>query len=259
MNHLSKKIGILGNGMVGSTLLKWFKNALVFDVDPKRSINSAEEIDHLTEIVFICVPTPFSHSKNEFDLSIVDEAISMLKGPKTIIIKSTVVPGTTQYLQDKYPKHLFLFNPEFLTEKTALNDFLNPEMQIVGYTNKSKKIANKILKLLPKSSFENITDAKNAESIKYFRNCFYATKVVFANQFYDYCKKENIDYETVKDAVKHDSMISPSHLEIFHQGGRGAGGKCLAKDLSAFTEFSKLPLLKFVNKLNIQYLKESKK
>jgi UDP-glucose 6-dehydrogenase len=132
-------------------------------------------------------------------------------------------------------------------------------MQIVGYTNKSKGIAQKILNILPKAEFKLITEAINAEAIKYFRNCFYATKVVFANQFFDYCQEKDIDYEEVKDAVKHDKMISPNHLEIFHQGGRGAGGKCLSKDLAAFASVSNLPLLKKVEVLNRQYLSKSKK
>jgi UDPglucose 6-dehydrogenase len=252
-------IAIIGYGMVGSTLGSWFKNALIYDVDPQRSKNSLKEINQKCEYIFICVPTPFNKKNNQFDLSLVRKAISLIKGSKNIIIKSTILPGTTNLLQEEFANHAFLFSPEFLTEKTAKEDFQKPNMQILGYTKKSKSIANQIMNILPKAPYSLVTKAENAEAIKYFRNSFYATKVVFANQFYDFCQNSDIEYNVVKNAVKNDEMIAPSHLEIFHQGGRGAGGKCLSKDLKALAVLSKLPLLKCVVEANEEYLNISKK
>lgn len=251
-----KTIGILGNGMVGSTLASWFTEALVFDVDPKRRKNSLEEINQAAEIVFIAVPTPY---QGKFDLSYVEDAIKSLAPGKTIVIKSTVLPGTTEGLQKKHADQAFLFNPEFLTEKTALNDFLHPVMQLVGFTTKSKKLAPAVLKMLPKAKISKVMSSQQAEAVKYFRNCFYATKVIFANQFYDYCQANSLSYDAIKDIVRHDPMVGENHLEIFHQGGRGAGGKCLPKDLAALMDVSQLPLLKKVHQINQEYLSLSKK
>ncbi|MBD3279278.1 MAG: hypothetical protein GF390_01040 [Candidatus Pacebacteria bacterium] len=254
-----KNIAILGNGMVGSVLHQWFKQALVYDVVPQRRVHSLEEVNQQAEWVFVCVPTPFDQQAKSFDLSLVEQAVESLNGKKVIIIKSTVLPGTTQKLQQKYTQHRFLVNPEFLTEKTAWQDFVKPEMQLVGCVSKSDhKLAKKVLASLPQAKLAKLVASQTAEAVKYFRNCFYATKVVYANQFFDFCQQQQINYEQVKSIVKHDKMIAPYHLEIFHQGGRGAGGKCLAKDLAGFSKFSQLPLLKKVNKLNKQYLKTRK-
>ena len=258
-NSKKLSIGIMGNGVVGSTLLSWFPEALCYDVDVSRRKNEINELEEKAEYIIIAVPTPFDLKKGEFDPSYVNEAIEQFSSSKVFIIKSTCVPGTTDWLQKKYPQHTFLINPEFLTEKTAQHDFLHPDMQILGYTEKSKHLAERVLAVLPKAPVSEIVPAKVAEAVKYFRNCFYATKVVFANQFYDFCEKTGIDYDKVKDIVQYDKMIGSNHLDIFHQGGRGAGGKCLAKDLSAFTILSNLPLFVATNKLNREYLKLSEK
>ena len=252
----SKQIGIIGNGMVGSTLATWFDRALIYDIDPERSPNSLSELNEQSEIIFVAVPTPFN---DQFDLSLVEKAVDSIEGSKAIVIKSTVLPGTTTKLQQKYDQHQFIFNPEFLTEKTAKKDFLHPKMQLVGYTNQSQKIAPKILQLLPTAPLSKILKAEEAEAVKYFRNTFYATKVVFANQFFDFCQNTDLDYEVIKEIVKQDPMVGPNHLEIFHQGGRGAGGKCLAKDLAAFSNLTKTSFFNFINKLNQEYLNETNK
>ena len=242
------KIAIVGLGMVGGALSKWFKDAILHD-PPKGTVGDLEQAD----VIFICVPTPYN---NGFDLSMVKQAVGDIGGNKIIVIKSTVLPGTIDKFQEEYPQHKFLFNPEFLTEATADQDMRYPDRQIIGYTKESFTIAQDIMMMLPQAPFERIVPAKEAEMIKYFNNCWFATKVIFANQIYDLCQKMGIDYDVVKLGASADKrMTGTSHLEVWHNGYRGVGGKCLPKDLSALIQYADenkvdMSLLKEVNKIN---------
>lgn len=253
------KISICGVGMVGGAILRYFQkkpNYEIFQFD-KKGLGSIEEINK-GDFIYMCLPTPYVEGKG-CDTSIVEEVVSKIKGNKVIIIKSTVTPGTTQKLQDKYPQHKFLFNPEFLTEVTADNDMAYPDRQIVGYTEQSYTIAKDVLQQLPLAPFERIMKSEEAEMVKYYGNNWFAVKVVFANQMYDLCQKVGIDYEVVKDGAAADKRIGRTHLDPIHKGGRGAGGKCLRKDLGATVEFARkngvpLPLLETTQKLNDELL-----
>lgn len=233
------KIGVAGVGMVGGAIKRYFErkpNYKVFIYD-KKGLGSIKELNE-AEFIYACLPTPYIEGKG-CDTSIVEEVVSQIKGKKVIIIKSTVTPGTTQKLQDKYPQHKFLFNPEFLTEVTADNDMTYPDRQIIGYTKQSYTIAKDVLQQLPLAPFERIVKSEEAEMIKYFGNNWFAVKVVFANQMYELCTKVGIDYEVVKDSAAADKRIGRTHLDVLHKGGRGAGGKCLRKDLGATVEFAR--------------------
>ena len=252
---LDFKIGIMGLGMVGGALKKYFesKGAELYFYDKGDNFGSVDEVNK-SDVIFICVPTPYD-AKIGFDLSCVEDACLNIFGNKIIVIKSTILPGTTKKLQQKYPQHKFLFNPEFLTEATADQNMQHPDRQIVGYTKQSHSIAGNILQVLPLSAFEKIMPATEAEMIKYFSNTWYSTKVIFANQMYDLCQKLGIDYEIIKEAAAADKMISSSHLEIFHKGYRGYGGKCLSKDIKALIKFAdqigvNLKLHKTVEEIN---------
>ncbi len=267
-NKNNKKVGIIGVGFVGksfslATIRGYLKGVVTSPVlyDKYRGIGSIEEINK-ADIIFLCVPTPYD-KKIGFDVSAVEDAFSILKGNKTIIIKSTVIPGTTERLQKKYPNHKIIFSPEFLRAETAEKDVLNPFEQVVGYTKKSKGIAKKILQILPKAPYEFIVPATEAEVFKYFSNTFLATKVIFANQFYDLCQKLNIDYERVKGMARVSPRFGFSHFEIFMDGFRGYKGACLPKDTKALIQLGdkikvSMDLLKQVDKINEKLLKLKK-
>lgn len=233
-------IAIMGTGMVGGALDRYLKtqniDALLYDPPKgKKDINALNKAD----IIFICVPTPYYLDGSGFDDSYLNEAIQTIKTPgKTLVLKSTIIPGTTDTFQDKFPQHKFLFNPEFLTEVTADFDMQHPMRQIIGYTSQSRQDAEMVIGLLPRAPFEKIIPAKTAELIKYFGNAFYALKVTYANQMYDLCEKLGIDYEHVKECAQAEPMIGKTHLEIFHKGYRGYGGKCLPKDTRAIIQLA---------------------
>src|SRR3989344_4013603 len=191
------KIGIIGVGILGGAVKSYFedKDYQVFCYDKFKGIGSVEELNN-ANIIFICVPTP-RKADNSCDISIVDEVIGYIAGRnKIVVIKSTVPPFTTDMLQSKYDKHWLFFNPEFLTEKRANDDFRSPKIQLVGYTSKylNVSLAHYVLKILPIAGFSKVMPAAAAEMFKYVRNCQLATKNVFFGQIYDLCRKTGIDY-----------------------------------------------------------------
>ncbi len=238
-NESKYRIGIMGIGMVGGALNYYFETAGVrtYIYDKYKRLGSIDEVNN-ADVIFVCVPTPFDEKKNGFDVSFVSDAIDSLGGEKIIVIKSTVLPGTTEKLQKKFDRHKFLFNPEFLVEKTAKKDMCNPDRQIVGFTHKSADIAENVMKLLPEAPFQKIISATEAEMVKYFANTFLATKVIFANQIYDICQKLGIDYDVAKECAAADRRIGPSHLDVNFDNYRGYGGKCLPKDMKAFIQLA---------------------
>ena len=258
------KTAIIGCGMVGGALARVIDNPILYD--PPKGIGNIDDVNEC-DVVFICVPTP-----SECDLTIMEDVISKLKltkiyhhpvedpqdieeKGKIVVIKSTVLPGTTDYFQEKYPQHKFLFNPEFLTEATADQDMKYPDRQLIGYTDRSFTVAGDIMLMLPLAPFERIVPAKEAEMAKYYNNAWFSTKVIFANQIYDICKATGIDYDKVRDMAAADKRVGRSHLDVWHKGYRGFGGKCLPKDLDAIIKFAKdnntkVSLLEEVKKIN---------
>ena len=257
---MKNKIGIIGIGVVGEAVASVMPNAVLYD--KYKKIGSIKEINK-ANIIFICVPTPWTKKKG-FDLSAIEDAFSIISGRKIIVIKSTVLPGTTEKMQKKYSQHKVLFNPEFLRQLNAKKEMKMPFEQIIGYTKKSKSVANKILKILPKAPAEFIVLAKEAEMFKYFSNVFLSAKVVFANQIYDLCKKLDIDYEKVKEIAEVSPKFAFTHFNIFSDGYRGYRGACLPKDIKSFIQLGDkvgvdLKLLKSVEKINQELLKKNKK
>lgn len=228
--------------MVGGSLSRYLRevrNIEHVSYDPPMGLDNVDEIN-TADIIFVCVPTPYNSDNGGFDLSYVDQALSVLREGKIIVIKSTVLPGTTNTYQVRYPQHKFLFNPEFLTEATADFDTRNPGRQILGFTTESKDVAKEVMELLPQAQFSKIIPAMESEMVKYFNNCFYALKVSFANQVYDLCQSLDIDYNLVKEcAVTSAPMMGENHWDVFHKEYRGYGGKCLPKDVRSLIQIAK--------------------
>jgi len=258
-----KKIGIIGVGMVGSAVARYFENVKgikPFLYDNGKNLGSTQKINE-AEVIFICVPTPLDKEKNYFDKSYLEDAFSKIEGSKIVVIKSTTLPGITEYFQQKYPQHKILCNPEFLTEATADQDMCYPDRQILGYTKKSYDIAGDVMQILPLAPFEKILPATEAEMVKYFGNTWFATKVIFANQIFDLCQKLGINYERIMEAAAADKRIGRTHLEVWHKGKRGFAGKCIPKDMKAFIKFAEkwgidLKIHKVVDEINDKLLKD---
>ncbi|GIW67079.1 MAG: hypothetical protein KatS3mg095_0977 [Candidatus Parcubacteria bacterium] len=258
-----QQIGIIGLGIVGKTLFDWLKKKKfeVYGYDKFKNIGSLEEVNK-AKIIFLCLPTPYN-PKTGYDLSALEENIKYFKQPKIFVIKSTVLPGTTEYFQKKHKIHKFLHNPEFLREKYPFEDFIKPAIQLVGYTQKSKNLAKQILKLLPQAPYTKIVDSKISELAKLAINDFLALKVIFANQIYDLCQKLKINYDELREIFENEPRLGKTHFKVFYEGYRGFGGKCLPKELKATlvlykSKKVKADLLEIVDKINYNLLKKQK-
>jgi UDPglucose 6-dehydrogenase len=234
------KIGIIGWGVVGSACGEGFK-MLGHDVkihDPKFDTQINEVLD--TELSFICVPTP-SGPNGECDLSIVHETIRELIANNyhgIIALKSTSVPGTTQDIIDQYPDLDICFVPEFLRERSALEDFVrHHELLAVGcHSDRAWHRVCEAHSWLPKHRVR--MSPTEAEILKYYSNTFNAVRITFANVMYEICEKLNSDYETVLKTFLLRKTSSPDYLSC-GPDIRGYGGMCLPKDTKAMAELCK--------------------
>jgi UDPglucose 6-dehydrogenase len=232
------RIGVIGVGTVGGTVRAYFQDqgnhVLCYDkFNPMRSEGDINDAD----IVFVCVPTPY-HRGAGFDLDGVFESVALLRGRKIVVVKSTCLPGTTDALQARYPQHTLFFNPEFLRESTPVQDFLQPDRQLMGYCGDNAALAQELLALLPPAPYSRALPAAAAESIKMLTNAFLALKVSFANEVYDLASLAGIDYEEVRQGLAADPRIGGSHMKVLDGGYRGFGGKCLPKDLAGIIDFA---------------------
>ena len=108
------KVGVIGNGFVGEAISFAFSsvsNVFIYDIDPLRSINDLKSI-HNCDFIFVCVPTPMFEDGSQ-DLSYVENAFTNANNNPIYILKSTVLPGTTNNLLNKYPNLKIIFSPEF--------------------------------------------------------------------------------------------------------------------------------------------------
>lgn len=248
------KLGIIGVGWVGAQIRRYFEefrgykagvDLFLGDIDPKKCVGDVNQAD----VIFVSVPTPRNPKDGSCDTSIVRNAVSKIQGSKVVVLKSTITPGTTEALQAEFPNHQFLFNPEFLSEKTAWHDMLHPDRQIVGFTDKSMEASHLVLALLPRAPFmspwgintykQTRITATEAEIIKYAGNVYFSQKVNWANALARVSEKMNADYENVRRGMSADHRIGDSHLDVTHGGYRGFGGYCFPKDTSAFMAFAK--------------------
>jgi nucleotide sugar dehydrogenase len=239
------RVGIVGLGFVGGSVRQWFERYTdheMFYFDLYKNIGSVEEVNK-AEVIFVAVPTPF-HANGDnlvgYNDAAVLEALANITDGHTVVIKSTVMPGTTRRLQEMYPNKTILFNPEFLRELTAYDDFNVPDRQIIGYARTSDiGEAYEVLRLLPDAPYKKVLLSDEAELVKYFGNVFLASKVIFANQMFDICSAVGVSYNSVKDAAAKDPRIGDSHLNVHDLGYRGYGGHCFPKDTRALRQFAR--------------------
>lgn len=232
-------IGIIGQGFVGNAIYQKFKHyydVLTFDLDSTKCNSTEKELIEKSEIIFVCLPTPMNQN-GSCNIDIVEsviEKINNTSNDKIVVIKSTIVPSTTDRLNSKYKNITIAFNPEFLTERNAIEDYENQNRIILGgprpATTKLKQVFSKVF---PKAEIIK-TDSTHAEMVKYLINTFLSVKVSFANEIYQLCGKLNIDYDKVVEYATHDERLGNSHWSVpGHDGDYGFGGHCFPKDLSA--------------------------
>ena len=257
-----KKIGIIGKGFVGTAVDFGFsKDVKKFIVDPILGTTIKELQDFDPEFIFICVPTPMNDDGTQDDeiITTVFNEIRSLFTVATLIIKSTVLPDSLVKLSLIYPK--CIYNPEFLREKTAKEDFIKSETLILG--SKDLDYIEDVASLYKNHTECKIkhvykTDLISASLVKYSINTFLASKVIFFNQLHNIFKNSNSkeSWENFIEMVSSDSRVGSSHMRVpGHDGRLGFGGACFPKDSSALLKLSnsfdsEFTLLKEVIKIN---------
>lgn len=246
---IKQKIGIVGNGFVGSAVRYGFSpnvgcdaEVKVYDKDPNKSTDTLSDVTK-SDIIFLSVPTP-SNLDGSMNIDIVDKALSDIDEHGTnavILLRSTVVPGTTNKLQGKYPNLRLVFNPEFLTERSANFDFINQDRVILGGDINDVEVAESLFKSRFGSTISILkTNYETAELIKYMTNTFFATKISFLNDMKLIADKSGVIWKDAIDGFIRDGRVGHSHLDVpGHDGKYGFGGSCFPKDIQALINFGK--------------------
>ena len=249
-------IGVVGLGFVGTAVnegmqhafkIKWYDKYKKPDYPDSTCCDSVEELLLACDgPIFVCVPTPMNPD-GSCSLNIVMSVIIELnhqaklhdKKP-VIVIKSTVPPGTTEFLNNKYEHLQVVFNPEFLRETSFIADFKNQDRIIIGGPHE----ATAVVKQMYQTAYPNVQTTKTsstiAEMVKYVTNCFLATKVSFANEIAELCNKLAIDYDKVIEYATKDKRLGTSHWSVpGPDGGVGFSGSCFPKDINALISLAK--------------------
>ena len=240
-------IGIIGLGFVGGAMYKSFKEKGInlYGYDKFKESDSLE-LCLKSDILFLCLPTQFNEVSNSYDKSCIEETLlildSIYKG--IVVIKSTVEPLTTEDFQSRFPSLKFIHNPEFLTARTAFEDFHNQSHIVLGKSNKITDEDIEIIKTFYKSNYPNaeisVCSCTESESMKIYLNCFYSVKIQFFNELYLLSNKMNCDYNVIKNLMLKNNWINPMHTNVPGPDGLlSYGGYCFPKDTNALLNHMK--------------------
>ncbi|MCG3218290.1 MAG: hypothetical protein KAR35_04765 [Candidatus Heimdallarchaeota archaeon] len=251
-----EKLGIIGQGYVGTAIKEGMKNHYQIETYDKFIAEKSTQPDlsslvNSSDILFCCLPTPMN-SNGSCYLGIIEDVLAEINelsesfpSIKTIVIKSTVLPGTTTRFNNQFTNIDIIFSPEFLTEATFIDDFKNQQFVIFGGSENGTTLLEEIFRPVFPTTEIRKTSSTQAELVKYTVNCFLASKVSFANDIFRICDNLDVNYDELIDNAKLDTRLGQSHWNVpGHDGKFGFGGSCFPKDMNALSHFAK-------NELNI--------
>ncbi len=247
------KIGVIGRGFVGSAVAHGFSEAtgysakiFINDKDESKSLHSLREVITSSDVIFVSVPTP-SNKNGSINLDILKECLresnkivkEVGKCDAIFLIRSTVLPGTSRKLSEQFKNLKIVFNPEFLTERSAFFDFISQTRVILGGP---QDLVAKVKALYQDRFGKSLsvieTDFESAELTKYVCNTFFATKVSFLNEMKLLADKTGADWEVVREGFIRDGRVGNSHSKVPGPDGKlGFGGSCFPKDVQALINF----------------------
>ena len=243
-------LGIIGKGFVGSAVANGFnKDCEQIIVDPKYTDNTIEDVLDC-KLIFVCVPTPVAED-GSCDVSIAKDVLTELNRRQykgVVVIKSTIIPDYLHEFKKTYDLKI-VYNPEFLTEANADEDFKNPPFQVFGGKWRDCEVVEKAylryssVRIVP--TFK--VDLTTASLLKYTINSWLATKVTFFNELKELHElgSSMVSWEQFTDMLSRDERIGKSHMQVPGPDGEpGFGGHCLPKDTEA--------LLNYADKKNIK-------
>jgi UDPglucose 6-dehydrogenase len=230
-------IGFIGQGYVGASYARNYEARGYPVVRYEKGVSYRQSKAALAScsIVFVAVPTP--STPQGFNAGVVREVMKLIHPGTIVVIKSTLLPGTTESIQAENPGLVVLFSPEFLSVATAQADTDAPPRTIMGIpkdTPAYRQAAQTVLATLPPAEYTRITSARTAEIIKYGKNTLGVVRILHTNILYDLSCAHGAVWADVKEAMQHDPDQLTHYLEPLHKSGRGAGGECFIKDYEAF-------------------------
>ena len=260
-------IGVVGLGYVGTAVQKGLESTntvITYDIVKECTETSITDLTKKAHIIFICVPTPMNTDgtcNTDIVYSVLQQISQVETNHKPIcVLKSTVTPGTTERMAITFPNLTICFNPEFLTEKNYINDFIGQRNIIVGYTTTKQDIVPVV-----EMYYERFTKAtvwavpsKEAEMTKYVANTLLSTKVAYLNEIWQICQKTGINYELISQHLSMDERLGNTHWQVPGPDGHfGFGGTCFPKDINALIQFGEqngqpTPLLKAIWEKNLE-------
>ena len=248
-------IGICGLGFVGEAIYTFMTNYqksaanetnLVQDIlvyDKYKQINALDTLLR-ADILYLCIPTPYDAQLQSYNMDEIDNTLFLLAELKyagIILLKSTVLPNYCATMNNRYPDLRVVHNPEFLSARTAAEDFAQQKHIILGYTEQSQSVIKTVTdfyKTLFPYALLTINSANEAAMTKLACNSFYATKVQFFTELYLLCDRVGVDFNTVKGLMLQNKWIHPMHTMIPGPDGQVSfGGACLPKDISALNHY----------------------
>lgn len=228
-------IAIVGYGFVGKAVHAAFPTTTVL-VDPILG-TSLEDIPESIEYIFVCVPTP-SNEDGSIDDSVVVNTVNhcLLHTSATVIVKSSIIPAVVDKFLD-FLAHRVCINPEFLTERRAIEDMINADSVLIGGNNAEVREAVWDLYLQHSrctASHVNFVTLKEACWIKYITNTMLAAKVALLNEYYAEIANPSSWNHIIK-TLSLDKRLGNSHWLVPGPDNKfGFGGACFPKDLNAF-------------------------
>lgn len=242
------KIGIIGLGFVGEAMYKSFilkgleENKTLFGYDKFKHGGIGKLEDLLKcDILFTALPTQFDMNTEDYDTTALVETCEYLFKNKyngIVVNKSTVTPGTTEKLALKYKGMNIIHNPEFLSAKTAFEDFHNQTKIVLGITSTCSKekfedVVTLYKKLYPTADMK-LRTSNTSEMMKISANTFYAMEIQYCNELYEICQKDGIKYDEMIGDVVWFGWITGKHVKVpGPDGQKSYGNFCFPKDTNA--------------------------
>ncbi len=254
-------IGIVGFGVVGSAVAAAFGEAghPIVVYDKFKHMGSLADVIAKADMVFVCVPTLNYHDGRQDLRPLVDvlTRMSALHYMNPTVVKCSVVPGTMDKMRQQFRTMSLVHNPEFLTEKNAVNDFKDqkeilissPDLAAAGFVMAVYHAA------FPDAQVIMDSDFKTTELAKYIHNVTLATKVALMNEFYNHAQMIGANYDIAVQAAIGQGVIGESHTKVPGPDGKfGFGGMCFPKDTEAlaYAAAGRMPILDAVIESNLK-------
>jgi UDPglucose 6-dehydrogenase len=248
-----KKVGICGCGFVGNAIQQFLLN-LQDDIqlsvyDKYKNINNLNNLNKFeclleSDFLFICLPTSYNKELKSYDMTEINNTISLLSENNfdgIILIKSTVIPSYCSEMNNVYSNLNIIHNPEFLSASTAVVDFSQQKHIILGHTKQSISYVNSVetfYKNLFPSAVISVCSSEEAALTKLACNSFYSTKIQYFTEIYLLCTQMNVSYDIVKHLMLQNGWIHPQHTSVpGHDNQISYGGACFPKDTNALAQY----------------------